>query len=439
MIVYISLILTFNVYSKKRITMKIGFVGTGKLGLPVSLIYASKGHSLYCYDTNPALYDSSRPITSHLFEEERDPDNNGSLQEWVKDKTLDIRFTNLVEITSTCDIVFVAVQTPHNARYEGSTRIPEERVDFDYTYLKSALQEVSSACTHDVTVVIISTVLPGTVRREILPLLSSHVKLCYNPYFIAMGTVAYDCIHPEFILLGNHDEGAKEKVIEFYKTICDAPVFSTTIENAELIKVTYNTFITTKTVLANTIMELCTYLPNTNCDEVVRALSMATNRIISPSYLKGGMGDGGGCHPRDNIALSWLSRELGLKYDLYDAIMTAREKHCEFLADVIEKHHKQSSLPVCLLGKSFKPNTAITVGSSAVLLGNILTERNIPYIFHDPHISKDEVPKTECVFCVTCAHSKFHEYKLPSNSIVIDPHRSFSAIANDSLYVPIGC
>jgi UDPglucose 6-dehydrogenase len=205
--------------------MKIGFVGTGKLGLPVSLIYASKGHSLYCYDTNPALYDSSRPITSHLFEEERDPDNNGSLQEWVKDKTLDIRFTNLVEITSTCDIVFVAVQTPHNARYEGSTRIPEERVDFDYTYLKSALQEVSSACTHDVTVVIISTVLPGTVRREILPLLSSHVKLCYNPYFIAMGTVAYDCIHPEFILLGNHDEGAKEKVIEFYKNICDAPVF----------------------------------------------------------------------------------------------------------------------------------------------------------------------------------------------------------------------
>ena len=419
--------------------MKIGFVGTGKLGLPVSLIYASKGHSLFCFDTNPALYDSSISTLSHLYEEERDPLNAGSLREWIGDKKLDIQFTTLETITATCDIVFVAVQTPHNARYEGSTRIPEERVDFDYTYLKAAIKNISNVCTRDVAVVIISTVLPGTIRREIIPVMSPHIKLCYNPYFIAMGTVAYDCLNPEFILLGNHDEDTRVKVVDFYKTICDSPVFSTTIENAELIKVTYNTFITTKTVLANTIMELCTHLPNTNCDEVVRALSMATNRIISPAYLKGGMGDGGGCHPRDNIALSWLSRELGLKYDLYDAIMTAREKHCEFLADVIEKHHKESLLPVCLLGKSFKPNTAITVGSSAVLLGTVLTERNIPYVFHDPHIRKDELPTSAHVFCITCAHTVFGEYSLPSNSIVIDPHRSFKNIASGSLYVPIGC
>lgn len=418
--------------------MKIGFVGTGKLGLPVSLMYASKGHSIYCYDTNPALYDSSCPLLSHLFEEERDPNNQGSLRDYMSDKQLDIKFTTLEEIVSVSDIVFVAVQTPHNARYEGSTRIPEERVDFDYTYLKTAIQNISAACTRDVAVVIISTVLPGTIRREIIPIMSPHIKLCYNPYFIAMGTVAYDCVNPEFILLGNHDADTKTKVVDFYKTVCDAPVFSTTVENAELIKVTYNTFITTKTVLANTIMELCTHLPNTNCDEIIRALSMANKRIISPSYLKGGMGDGGGCHPRDNIALSWLSRQCGLKYDIYDAIMTAREKHCEFLADVIEKHWKETGLPVCLLGKSFKPNTAIVVGSSAVLLGNILDERKIPYVFHDPHITKDTMPTEACVFCVSCAHSAFTNYILPEKSVLIDPHRSFKSIADGSLYVPIG-
>ena len=84
-----------------------------------------------------------------------------------------------------------------------------------------------------------------------------------------------------------------------------------------MIKVSYNTFIGTKICLANNIMELCDSLPNTNCDDVMNALCMASNRLISKSYLTGGMGDGGGCHPRDNIALSWLSAELNIKYNFF--------------------------------------------------------------------------------------------------------------------------
>lgn len=415
--------------------MKIGFVGTGKLGLPVALVYASKGHTLLCYDP---MYTSTINPIEQLVEEERDPSNKGSLRNWLTDKQVSLRFTSLRDVVCESDLVFVAVQTPHHPKYEGTTRLPDERVDFDYSYLRQAMTDISRVCERPIPVSIISTVLPGTIRREILPLISENVKLCYNPYFIAMGTVASDCLFPEFILLGQHDKDAEALVTEFYKTICDAPIFSTSIENAEMIKVTYNTFITTKTVLGNTIMDLCSRLPGTNCDEVLRGLALGTRRIISTSYLKGGMGDGGGCHPRDNIALSWLSRSVGLHYDFYETIMKTREQHCETIARVIESEYSSTHLPVVLLGKSFKPNTSIVTGSSAVLLGTILTERGIPFEFHDPYTTPTQLPTTPCIVCVTCDHSVFESYRVPDGSIVIDPHRKHSGMVGVGTYIPLG-
>jgi len=316
-----------------------------------------------------------------------------------------------------------------------------ERADFDYTYLKQAMKNLSDAaerCQKVIVVSIISTVLPGTTRREILPLLSPLVKLCYNPYFIAMGTVANDCLFPEFILLGNRDPEAVELTREFYKTITEAPVHFTTIENAEMIKVSYNTFIGTKIAMANTIMELCHKLPNTNCDDVMNALFLADKRLISKSYLRGGMGDGGGCHPRDNIALSWLSNEVGLQYNWYDSIMMAREKQTEFLANCIEEQVKIIGLPVILLGKSFKPNTAISIGSPAILLGNLLDEKGIPYVFHDPLCEKQNPPNSQAIYFVSCAHDIFKSYKLPEGSILLDPHRKYSECLTKGTYIPIG-
>lgn len=152
-----------------------------------------------------------------------------------------------------------------------------------------------------------------------------------------MGTVYNDITSPEFVLLGAHDAEAAVLVREFFKTIHEAPVFETTVENAELIKVSYNTFIGMKVAYANTIMELCHHLPNTNVDAVTAAISLAGKRLLSPAYLTGGMGDGGGCHPRDNIAMSWLAQKHGLSFNFFDSIMMAREKQTDFLADLIQE------------------------------------------------------------------------------------------------------
>ena len=430
--------------------MKIGFVGVGKLGLPVSLMYAIKGnHTLLCYDINPLLYNPHNYIDC-LYDEEKGPDNIISLKEYIKDKNYDLQFTTLNNVCSQSDLIFVAIQTPHEYKYEGTLRLSEERKDFDYTFLINAMKDINKECIElnvIKPVTIISTVLPGTLRKLIIPYISSdHIQLCYNPYFIAMGTVAYDCLNPEFILFGldTQDNQVYQLVETFYNTICiNKPIIhKTTLENAELIKVCYNTFISSKIAIANTIMEVCHHCPNTDCDDVMNALFLANRRIISTSYLRGGMGDGGGCHPRDNIAMSYLANKLGIKYNWFDIIMTVREQQTEFLVDLIIHEFNENPLyNIVILGKSFKANTAIITGSPSVLLGNILDEKQIDYTYYDPHIkscNNNTILQNTSIFFIGCCHDIFHKLSLPNESILIDPFRQYKHILSKGKYIPVG-
>ena len=280
--------------------MNIGFIGLGKLGLPCALAIESRGHNVVGYDPSEQVKDIVD--TKKLQYQEI----------WAQDylEKSKIKIQSIKGVVKNSEIIFVPIQTPHGDKFEGITRIPNEREDFDYTYLKQGIKDLSNEIEKqgvDKIVVIISTVLPGTIRKEIIPLLGKHTKICYNPFFIAMGTTMRDFLKPEIVLFGVDDKDAAEKAKKFYRTLHHQPFYETTIENAELIKVIYNTFISTKISFVNTIMEMCNKLPNTNVDDITNALKMCDDRIISDKYLSGGMGDGGGCHPRDNIALSWLS------------------------------------------------------------------------------------------------------------------------------------
>lgn len=410
--------------------MHIGFIGLGKLGLPCAVATAAKGHSVVGYDVNPAINSSKHP-RELLNTQEADETGGGSIKAMLDATTLRI-VDSLEEVVAHSELIFIAVQTPHQSQYEGHVRIPDTREDFNYEYLVSsvkALSETLDSMNESRVVTIISTVLPGTLRKYVLPVLSKNISLCYNPYFIAMGSVVYDFYNPEFILLGHVDDDAEQLVRKFYSTITNAEVFSTTLENAEMIKVSYNTYITTKIVMANNIMEMCHHLPNTNVDVVMSALKKGTRRLVSTSYLNGGMGDGGGCHPRDNIAMSWLSNRLGLENNYYDFIMKKREKQTEFLADLIIQEAKKTGKSICILGTAFKPNTNIETGSPAVLLKNLLIEKGYCDITtFDPHITPSLNDQNwscaeNCIYFIGCRHDIFHEYNFNDSCIVIDPHR----------------
>lgn len=289
--------------------MKIGFLGLGKLGLPCALATEQRGHQVIGYDISQRVID--------CIAQRKIPYREEGAQEALE--TSNLQVVDMATLVADSDILFVPIQTPHEPKYEGVTRLPQERVNFDYTYLKKGIKGLSEEIDRqgrEKIVIIISTVLPGTIKNEIMPIKSRHIKLCYNPFFIAMGSTMSDFLHPEFVLLGVDDADAAETLKKFYATIHDAPVFSTGIPSAELAKVSYNTYISMKIAFINTMMEIC-HKTEADIDAVSDSIALASKRIISPMYLRGGMGDGGGCHPRDNIALSWLARQLDLSYDFF--------------------------------------------------------------------------------------------------------------------------
>lgn len=392
--------------------MKVGIIGMGKLGLPVALAIESKGHEVVGYDVSPlpAEYIQDRKIP--YMEEGTDA---------LLERTNIKMAYSVAEVVGEADLVFCAVQTPHAPEYEGVTRLPDERADFDYSYLIAAVQEVQTAAqqqskpTH---LVIISTCLPGTFEREIRPWLDEDVMtVTYNPFFIAMGTVVENFLNPEFVLMGGDATG---ELADFYSTLHHRPVLITDITTAEGIKVFYNTFITMKTVLGNMYGEMAHKI-GMDVDAIYEALALSTDRLMSPKYLRAGVGDGGGCHPRDNIALSYIAEKVGLSHNIFEDLMHARESHMEFIADLAIEQSEQTGFPIVVIGRSFKPETWIETGSASVLLVNILREKGREV----NHVNKN-VMGTPCVFVIGTAKKMYAEFDystLAPGSVIIDPFR----------------
>ena len=417
--------------------MNIGFLGLGKLGLPVALATESKGHNVFGYDISEKTINN---IKNRVIDYK---------EIWVEDylPNSKIEILDIKNLVNKSDIIFVPIQTPHHEKYEGITRIPEERADFDYSFLKNGVKTLSDEIEKqkkDKVVIIISTVLPGTITREIKPLLGKHTKLVYNPFFIAMGSTMRDFLNPEFVLFGRDDELALKIGKDFYKTISSAPIYDTTIENAELIKVSYNTMISTKISFTNTLMEMCYHLPNTDVDEVTNALKMANTRLISGAYMSGGMGDGGGCHPRDNIAMSYLSKKFNISHNWFENIMLQRENQTNWLADIIME--KTNGKTINILGKTFKAETNLTLGSPAILLKNILEEKGAKVNQWDPYTDGEfekyskiyEWETKPQTFFVATKHEYFTKMKFLKGALVVDPWRYMPSTNIEHELIQIG-
>lgn len=320
--------------------MNIAFIGLGKLGKPCAEAIAERGFDVTGYDVNMAKV-SSR---------------------------IQIKYS-LAEAVAGRDIVFVSVPTPHALGYDGrspSSDLPPQ--DFDYEAVIASLKECNELMMEHQLLVLISTVLPGTIRRSLSPLIT-HTNFIYNPYLIAMGSVKQDFLDPEMIMIGNEHGGMDRPTAmlqQFYRELLgfNARTEIGTWEEIEAIKIFYNTFISNKLTMVNMIQDVAQRLGHINTDVVTRALAHSTKRIVSPRYMKAGMGDGGACHPRDNIALRWLSQELGLGYDLFGAIMSTRERQAENMALEILQHGRV----IAFTSNSYKPGTDLVDGSYSLLV-----------------------------------------------------------------------
>jgi UDPglucose 6-dehydrogenase len=239
-----------------------------------------------------------------------------------------------------------------------------------------------------------------------------------------MGTVKWDMVNPEMIIIGTEDgslTGDAKMLLDYYKTfIKEGTRYEVgTWDEAEGIKIFYNTFISTKVALVNMIQDVAEKVGNMNVDVVTGALERSTYRILGPAYMKAGMGDGGGCHPRDNIALRYMAEKLNLKYDLFDAIMEAREKQAMNMANKLVSLSEEYSLPIVILGKSYKPNVEYVDGSSSILVGHYVEETNnkVEYDLEQP------IP----AIYLLGHYGKHHDYNFPEGSVILDPWRQFKS------------
>ena len=393
--------------------MKVGFIGIGKLGLPCAEAIAQKGHEVEGYDVAKVTSDDITVVDT------------------VKD------------VVANKEIVFVAVPTPHDPAYDG--RAPTAHLDpkdFSYDIVKKVLTQANEHMNKDQLLVLISTVLPGTVRNQLVTL-TNNCRFIYNPYLIAMGSVAWDMVNPEMVMIGTEDgseTGDAKKLVDFYKTIMENdPRYEIgTWDECECIKVFYNTFISTKIGLVNMIQDVAESQGNINVDVVTKALADSTMRIMGPQYMTAGMGDGGGCHPRDNIALRYMAGELNLGYDIFDAVMNAREIQAENLALKLVDLANEYNYPIYIHGKSYKPGVEYCDGSYSLLVGHYCEQHGFAPTYVDPLTEDDNQPTEPCVMLL--AHSASTTYKymqeegdstdkvycdIPIDSVVVDPWRKY--------------
>lgn len=326
------------------------------------------------------------------------------------------------------DIIFIAAPTPHDPMYGGETptsHLPNK--DFDYTIVKEILTEVNKHVNMKQLVVLISTVLPGTIRNELKPCLTN-ARFIYNPYLIAMGTIKYDMVNPEMVIIGTEDGTVTDEALElirFYKPLMmNNPRHELgTWDEAEAIKIFYNTFISTKVALVNMIQDVAELGGNMCVDVVTGALERSTQRITGPAYMKAGMGDGGACHPRDNIALRHLAEKLDLGYDLFDGIMRAREVQAENMAMAVLNYGKN----VTIVGKAYKPGVHYTNGSSSMLVGYYIAQQGGTVNYYDEHTGDTDMKAdTTDVYLIGYWDNYVEKLTFPDNATVVDPWRKMN-------------
>lgn len=388
-------------------------IGLGKLGLPCAEVMAEQ-YDVSGYDINPVEPTISVAVKSSIFEA-------------VKDR----------------DLIFVAVPTPHDPAYGGSTPIANmPPKDFDYSIVQQVLSEINKHVNQNQLVVLISTVLPGTVRNHLEPCITN-ARFIYNPYLIAMGSVKWDMVNPECLIIGTKDgseTGDAKLLVDFYKPLMknDPQINIGTWDEAEAIKIFYNTFISAKIGLVNMIQDVAEKNGNMNVDVVTNALKAATQRITGPRYLTAGMGDAGACHPRDNIALRYLAERLDLGYDMFQTIMHSRDMQAKNMALKLVALAKKHNLPVVIHGRAYKPYVPYTIGSYSELVGHFVKQEGVDVAYADP-LTGDvwEGPAvilmahnpaiTYAGTGVEIKPEEFYFYIEPG-SVILDPWRTIKAI-----------
>lgn len=381
----------------------ISVFGLGKLGAVVAGCHASRGDRVIGVDVNPAAVESCNRGVPPVAE----PGIEGLYAEGQG--RLSATTDGGAAVAQT-DASLIMVPTPSEADGAYALRYSLDVCDV----IGDGLRRKPGYHL----VVMKSTVLPGSCDEHLIPRLETRsgrrcgpdFGFCYNPEFIALGSVISNIFNPDLILIGESDQQAGDTLMDMYGRLLDGPRPTARMNfvNAELAKLAVNTYVTMKITYANLLARLCERLPGGDVDAVTGALGLDAR--IGRKYLKGGLGYGGPCFPRDNRAMLCLARRLGVPFNLAEATDRANQELTLRVAELVASKMAAGG-KVAILGLSYKPNTAVVDESQGVLIAQLLTGRGIEVTAYDPmametarHVLKDSIKYAESAqACVTSA------------------------------------
>ena len=432
--------------------MKIGIIGLGFVGLSLTSVLASKGYDVIGIDTDNEKCSKIINGVSPFFE----PGLEKVLQNGLKKK---LKIENNFLLINSCDFIFVTVGTPQKAN--GS---------IDLSKIKKAISTIAeNLIKNDKKPIIIikSTVIPGTAKKVILPILEkkSNKKngkdfaLISNPEFLQESNAIKNTKFPHAVVLGGDQTEFMEKTKKLFKKLHpNVPIIVTNHQTSEMIKYANNSFLATKISFINQLSNICQKIPGANIDDIGR--TMGLDPRIGKLFLNAGPGYGGSCLPKDMRALINFAKTSRINPTLLNAVEEINTKQLDqIILMTKEKIGNLTSKKITILGTAFKANTDDVRDSIAIELIKKLLKKKAKIIIHDPKAMKntkkifedkiryaktveDALSKSQCVIIMTQwkQYEKLNDnqFKYMTRKFVIDCRRMLVGKQLDIDYYAIG-
>ena len=432
--------------------MKIAIIGLGFVGLSLTSVLASKGFNVVGIDVDEEKCRKISNGISPFFE----PDLEKILKNALKKK---LQIKSDIAIVQDCDLIFVTVGTPQNRT--GA---------IDLSVIKKAMSSLGKSIRKSKkqhTILIKSTVVPGTMKNVILPILENNSKkkagkdfgLISNPEFLQESTAIKDTEFPHAVVLGGYRTKFMKKVEKFFtKLHPKTPIIITNHQTAEMIKYANNSFLATKISFINQLSNICQNIPGANIDDIAKTIGLDPR--IGGLFLNAGPGYGGSCLPKDMKALIKFAKITGVKPTLLNAVEDVNEKQLDDIISMVKKKlGVLESKKITILGTSFKPNTDDIRDSIAIELIKKFLKRKVKVTVHDPraientkNVFKNKINYTksisdallgsQCVIIMTQwkQYEKLvnNDFKRMKKKLIIDSRRMLAEKQLDADYYAIG-
>lgn len=402
--------------------MKIAVVGLGFVGLSLTSVLAAKGYDIIGIDIDEQKCNKINNGISPFFE----PELEKTLQNGLKKK---LKISTDFSLITNCDFIFVTVGTPQNAN--GS---------IDLSTIKKAISSIGQKISKSKKKPIIfikSTVIPGTIKKVILPILEkkSNKKvgkefgLISNPEFLQESSAIKDTEFPHVIVLGSSDTKSVQRAKKlFLKLHPNVPIISTNHQTAEMIKYANNSFLATKISFINQLSNICQKIPGANIDDVGKTIGLDPR--IGKLFLNAGPGYGGSCLPKDMKALINFANISGINPSLLNAVEEINTKQLEEIIQITkQKFGNLSAKKITILGTAFKPNTDDIRDSVAVELIKKLLKKKAKITIHDPKAIKN----TRKIFKEKIRYAKTIEDALTQSqcAIIMTQWKQYEKLSNN--------